>query len=617
MKHSRVERSRSPTPILPPYDPNAPEFLEENLRMERKAHEALVGDNGRPCYPIELGFEVFDNSGQYEDIFEYWRGESGYHRSQLMFSAQLERWEKFRRFQQKNRRYFIFHSRFPEFQQKVLERRRRHGLDGDVQLLEEQSKQSGLDDWMEYQDYELRESERLENEYREDEARLVSRRKALADAGVSAFEEIQELEFGTYYSLAVKCSGEEWRAKEKEELAERKLRLAEKRLKAAELDELGERVERATWVRLFLKEVESAQMRLDKLQRLAEDAERESEPFNRWLQARHNEWDEFSEEGKRLVRLEVESTEFQDQKKKRRELVKKAYEARSMHFRAKEEVEYAEEGYKAAQSDEIRETIERAALIKVTQEEVRSAQTRFEEARELTEKIELKGKVISALSYIPLTRGKIKRHNVLLEWIEQQRQKIAGGRADIEKEGGQGRSKRASLRVLQNHPATEPSRANKPPRANGRTRKQLTPRSILNLVNPAKVSKAPSKRRSSHRKMSVPCDASQAAEKMTTDSSAPEPRSKQAFKVRDAMPASLHPIHSSRVSKPGAKRPTGLRRGGTKLTPTTDVRRRTREDNLGTSSTSSTDRKAIQQSANASLQRSTRTTKPPERFHPG
>ena len=590
--------------------------------MERKAHEALVGDNGRPCYPIELGFEVFDNPGQYKDIFEYWRGESGYHRSQLMFHAQLVRWEKFRRFQQKNRRYFIFHSRFPELQQKVLERRRRHGLDGDVQLLEEQSKQSRLDDWMEYQDYELGESERLEKEYKEDEARLVSRRKALAEAGVSALEEIQELEFGSYYSLAVKCSGEEGRAEKKEESAERKLRLAEKRLKAAESDELGERVERATWVRLFLKEVESAQMRLDKLQRLAEDAERNLEPFNRWWLARQIEWRKKrleypEEEARRMIDLEFESTEFQDQKKKHTELGKKAYEARFMRFRAKKEVGFAEEGYKAAQSDDIRETIERAALIKVAQEEVRSAQAHFEEARELTEKIKLKGKVISALSYIPLIRGKIKRHNVLLEWIEQQRRKIAGGRADIEKEGGQDRSKRASSRVLRNHPATEPSRPNKPPKANGREEKQSTARSIHSPVDPAKVSKAPNKRRSPRRKMSVPCDASQAVEKTTTDSSAPEPRSKQAFKVKDAMPASLRPIHSSRVSKPGAKRPTRLCRGGTKLTPTTGVRRRTREDKLGTLPTPSTDRKAMQQSANASLRRSTRTTKPPERFHPG
>lgn len=607
---------------MPPFDPNAPEFLEENLRREREAYEALVGDKGRPCYPIELGFEVFNNPGQYKDLFSYWRGEPGVHqRSSLIFSAQLERWKKFRQFQQKNRHYFVFHNRFPEFQQKVLERRRRYGLDGDVQLLEEQDKQSKLDDWMEYQDYELREYERLEKDFKEAQARLASRRKALAEAGISAFEEIQELEFASYYSLAVQCSGEEGKVKKKEKLAERKLRLAEKRLKVAESDDLGEMVEKATWVALFLKEVESTQLRVDELQHLAENAKRELEPFEIWLQARHNEWGEKRledpEEAERMIKLEAQSTEYQDQMKKLSELAKKEHGAGMTRFRAEEEVEFAEEGYKAARLDNLGETVERAALIKVAQEEVRSAQTQFEQARESTEKIELKGQVVSALSSIPLTRGKMKRHNILLEWIEQQRREIAGGRADIEKEGGQGQSKKASSRALRNRPVIEPSRLNKPPKANGRKRKQWTTRSILSPVDPAKVSKGHSKRRSPRRKMSVPCGASQAAGKTTTDPSTPESRSKQAFKVKDTIPASLCPIHSSRVSKPGKKGPSGLSRDGTKLPLTTGTHWPKRKYNLGLSSTPLTSRKAMQQPANASLRRSTRTSKPPERFRPG
>lgn len=84
--------------------------------------------------------------------------------------------------QQKIRRYFVFYSRFPEFQQKVFKRRQRHGLNGDVQLLEDRDKQSELNDWMEYQDHELREYEHLEKDLKETQTRLVSRRKALAEA---------------------------------------------------------------------------------------------------------------------------------------------------------------------------------------------------------------------------------------------------------------------------------------------------------------------------------------------------------------------------------------------------------------------------------------------------
>ncbi|KAI9704970.1 MAG: hypothetical protein M1836_006750 [Candelina mexicana] len=612
----RVERSRSCTPVLPPFDPDDPEEVETTLRVEREAHEALISDNGRPCYPIELGLDIFKHPGQYKELFEYWKGELGVGEDteRWVFFLQLKRWKKFRQFQQANRRYFVFHNRFPEFQQKVLERRRRHGLDGDVQLLEEQSKQSKLDDWMEYQDYELREYERLEKKFKEAQAQLASRRIALAAAGVLAFEGVQELEFASYYSLAVKCSGEEGRAEKEEQLAERKLRLAEKRLKAAESDDLGESVERLTWVNLFLKKVESTQIRLDKLQRLAEDARRESEPFKRWLQARHNEWDEASEEGKRLVKIEVESTEYQDKMKKHEELAKSAYDARFNRFLAKEEFEFAEEVYNAARLDDLGETIEKAALIKMAQGEVRSAQTQVEEAREPLEKIKLKRKVINALSWIPRERGKIKRHNILLEWIEQQRREIAGGPVVIEQEGGQGQSKGPSSRALRNRPAAEASRLNKTLKADGRKRKQSMTRSILSPVDPAKVSKAPSKRRSPRQKMSFPCGALKEAENTTTDSAASESRRNQAFKVKDAMPALLRHIHVSRVSKSGQKWPNEVRKGGTKQPSTTGTHRRKREHSLGSSSTLSTSRKAMQRSVNASLRRSTRTSKPPERF---
>ncbi len=294
-----------------------------------------------------------------------------------------------------------------------------------MQLLEARDKQSKLDDWMEYQDYELRDVERFEQNLTETLARLVSRREALAKAGILAFEGIQELEFASYYSLAIECGNEEARARKKMESAERKLRLAEKRLKAAESDDLGERVERATWIGLFLKEVESAQMRLHELQRLAEDAKCDAEPFDRWFQARQMEWQEMRledpEDAERRINLEGESAEFKDQSKKQDELGKKAYEAEFARFLAEEEVESAKEVYNAARLDNFEETVERAFLIKMAQEEVRSAQTQFEEEKESTEKIELKGKVISGLSSISCIKGKMKRHNVLLKWIEQQR----------------------------------------------------------------------------------------------------------------------------------------------------------------------------------------------------
>ncbi|KAL9025040.1 MAG: hypothetical protein Q9196_006068, partial [Gyalolechia fulgens] len=622
----RIERSRSRswcTPIASPYNPNDPEEVEKDLRVEREAYEELVGDNGRPCYPIELGLEVFNNPGQYKGILEYWQDyESGARETtkRWVFLRQLECWKGFREFQQENRDYFESRNRFPEFQQQVCERRRRYGLDGDVQLLKKQDKQSKLDDWMEYQDYELQLYDFLEKDFKKAVEELASCRKALAEAGISAFEGVQELAFASEYSLTIEYNKEKSRAQKKMELAERRLRLAEKRLEVTGSDNLGESVERATWVKLFLKEVEIAQMRLDELQRLADDARRELEPHNSWFYGRQIAWGEQEWEGPKQGeprrRPECDSTEFKDRMKKLAELERKNHEARMARFRAKEEVKFAEEGYDAARLDNIGETFERAALIKMAQEEVRSAETQVEESKEPLGKIRLKGAVISALGSIPLTRGKVKRHNVLLEWIERQRQEMAGGRANIEKDSGRDQSKEASSRVLRNHPIiNKASRLKKPPRTNGHKQKQSAARLILSPVNPTKISKASSKRRSSRRKLSVSRGALQRAEKMTIDSIAPQYKIKQAFKIKDAMPPSLRSTHSSKVCKPGGKRLLkGLRRGSTKSSPTAGTPRQTRKNDLGRLSTG---KKSMQQSANASLRRSTRISKRPERFRPG
>ncbi|KAI9709430.1 MAG: hypothetical protein M1828_002411, partial [Chrysothrix sp. TS-e1954] len=88
-----------------------------------------------------------------------------------------------------------------------------------------------------------------------DRSTRVSRRKALAQAGISGFEGTRELEFASFYSLSIKNRGEEAKAENSQKLAEQKSRLAEKRLKAAESDDLGGKIGRATWVALFLKEV--------------------------------------------------------------------------------------------------------------------------------------------------------------------------------------------------------------------------------------------------------------------------------------------------------------------------------------------------------------------------
>jgi hypothetical protein len=182
-----------------------------------KVHEAFVRDNDRSSYLIELDLRVFKHSEQYKNIFLYWQSKFDVteNTKKWIFFLQLERWRMFRQFQQKNRRFFVFHDQFLEFQQKVLERRQKHELDDDVQLLENRNKQSKLNDWMKYQNYELRTYERFEQDFKKIQTRLTFRRKTLTKTKILTFEKIQKLEFVNYYSLIIECEREKKKAKKK------------------------------------------------------------------------------------------------------------------------------------------------------------------------------------------------------------------------------------------------------------------------------------------------------------------------------------------------------------------------------------------------------------------
>jgi hypothetical protein len=51
--------------------PDGPMVIEEQLRKEREAYDALVKEDGWPSHPVDLGFDVLDNPGKYKDIISY------------------------------------------------------------------------------------------------------------------------------------------------------------------------------------------------------------------------------------------------------------------------------------------------------------------------------------------------------------------------------------------------------------------------------------------------------------------------------------------------------------------------------------------------------------------
>jgi hypothetical protein len=90
-------------------------------------------------------------------------------------------------------------------------------------------------------------------------------------------------------------------------------------------------------------------------------------------------------------------------------LRKKEYKTELTQFLAEKEVKSAEEEYNVAELNNLKEIVERAVLIKMTQKEIRFAQTQFEKKKKSTEKMKLKEKVISELDSISCIKEKMKR----------------------------------------------------------------------------------------------------------------------------------------------------------------------------------------------------------------
>ncbi len=215
---------------------------------------------------------------------------------------------------------------------------------------------------------------------------MTFRRETLTKTRISTFEKIQKFEFVNYYNLTIEYERENAKAKKKIKSTKQKLRLTKKRLKIAESNDLRERIKKAIWVELFLKKFESAQMRLNELQDLTENVKCELKSYSRWWQARQMKWDEFSEEEKRKIRLERESAKFRDQDYKYDELRKKKYEAEFARHKTKKEMKFAKQELKIAQLNNLREIVERVVMIKMTQKEIRFAQTQFEKKRRVDKK---------------------------------------------------------------------------------------------------------------------------------------------------------------------------------------------------------------------------------------
>lgn len=132
-----------------------PEAEEARAReREQQARNDLVEAGSPPGYPTDFEFplcNVPEKCPEYE-VISYWR--SLPRTSRLVLSTQLEDWKAFCDYQKSIRRYYSTQKSFPRFQERVRNGRRRHRLEGDV-CLHADPEQSGLENWMEFQNFHL------------------------------------------------------------------------------------------------------------------------------------------------------------------------------------------------------------------------------------------------------------------------------------------------------------------------------------------------------------------------------------------------------------------------------------------------------------------------------
>ncbi|KAL8707497.1 MAG: hypothetical protein Q9220_007487 [cf. Caloplaca sp. 1 TL-2023] len=607
---NQIQDSGSPTPPLSPYDPDKPEELEKDWKIETVSHEALVAERGRPCYPIALGLNIFNNPGQYKDIIDYWEeGHHGLHESRQVFTRQVRRWRRFQDFQQRNRDYFVPRGQLSRYQDKVLERRRRHSLHGEPQLLEEQSKQTELDNWMEYQNWELGLNEKLERALQDKREQVASWRKSLFESGLSVEEGVEELQLGAFLGLINECDAESAPFNQKEQMSEHKLRLLQARLKVAQSSGLSEEVKQAAWERPFSEEVESIQARTEKLHCLAKIAKNELDPLTEWY---------YSSRG------EQKSAEHEEKFKRYKDQSRHNHDARMAHFCAKKDLDFAKEVLDVARLD-IRRAVskgvfKKTALIANLEEDIRTTTEEHEEAKEMREKYDLKRKVIGGLAGTFTARTEFDRHKLLVEWVEEQRCEILSAQERKETDQFHTQDKHVTSTLPRKEHAERVASINGPLNSVRNRRGAAEQKSILSPLGTAKVSKTSSKKRKSPRPKtdSIPRKALDEVPRPAAKSLISNPTKRNVSPMaKKTNPDALTTVKSARVSKQGRGRPPKSITAKTTLTPKKGRPRRKQEGDLLAPSLTRVSRKnAAVHDTDVQPRRSSRVSKPPDRFRP-
>ncbi|KJZ70471.1 hypothetical protein HIM_10143 [Hirsutella minnesotensis 3608] len=136
------------------------EELELSRSVEATSRNALESEGCPPCYPPEFEFPYRDTPRRYKPIIEYWQ--TCLATDEHVLCGQLLNWRQFRRSQTKSRSRF--HTKpFADFIHQTRQRLQKYNIRVPFILKPDPTKQNRLQNWLEYEDYCLRQLERFES----------------------------------------------------------------------------------------------------------------------------------------------------------------------------------------------------------------------------------------------------------------------------------------------------------------------------------------------------------------------------------------------------------------------------------------------------------------------
>ncbi|MCJ1465623.1 hypothetical protein MMC07_004242 [Pseudocyphellaria aurata] len=197
-----ARQSPAPTTTDRSFSTPSPDYEGDRLaylELEKQARKDLLEDGCPPCYPADLEYPLHDVPAQYEEIVSYWKllPEGG----DWVLNAQLSGWKKFRDYQKRIRRYHLKRNTFQKYQEQVPDRRRRHGLIDDGRLHPDWEKQSGLENWIEFQYAHLVQHQNMEKKLTDKENKFKDARMRAQGTGVSGNLSQEDVE-GYEYNIA-------------------------------------------------------------------------------------------------------------------------------------------------------------------------------------------------------------------------------------------------------------------------------------------------------------------------------------------------------------------------------------------------------------------------------